>query len=274
MSREEDFEPLAWAAKGISRKEAQRWWDARFDLAEALRWRERFTVDESLSFRQAGVTTLREARGWRVAGVDAGEVAGWRDAGIGFAEAAAWNEFGYSLEEARERKAEGKSPSETYLGRIRKMRPKRGLAAKGQTSSFGWTSSYGGAPPGPHGAMEKFMRRVAHRNSNVVPGYFHRQWFDDEAAGWAERGIDAADALAWKELGISAPEAERLEKAGQTLAKTMRAWWEAGIPIDEVAAWLGAGLTPDEAAAQRGKGITAERAAILRALRETGDQSA
>jgi hypothetical protein len=63
--------------------------------------------------------------GIRVAGVGASAVARWRDAGTGFAEPAASQEFGCSLDEARQQKAEGKTPSETYLRRIRKLRPAR-----------------------------------------------------------------------------------------------------------------------------------------------------
>jgi hypothetical protein len=266
MSRE-DFEPLTWAGKGIPRAEAERWWSSGFTLAEALRWRERFSADEAMGWRRAGVTSIIEARSWRVAGVDADAVGGWRDAGIGFAEAAAWHEFGYTLEEARQRKAEGKAPSETYLGRVRKMRGTRKAVRMG--SGQLWVTSGG---RGSHtDAIHRFMSKIGPKNSNLVHSYFARQWFDDEALAWAERGIDASDALAWKEFGIAPAEADRLAKAGQTPARTMRAWWEAGVPVDEVAAWLGAGLTPEEAAAQRAKGITAERAAVLRALREADD---
>jgi hypothetical protein len=272
MSRE-GFEPIPWASKGIPRSEAERWWDSGFDLGEALRWRERFGVEEAVSWRTAGVTNLAEARSWGVAGVEAGDVAGWRDAGIGFAEAAAWHEFGYSLEEARQRKAEGKTPSETFLGRVRKMRTQRGQGHSTQMGS-GQIVLGGSGAAGPPATMQRFLERMRGVNHRLIHGYFMRQWVDDEALSWAENGIDAADALAWKEFGISAAEAGRLTKAGHTPAGTMRAWWQAGIPVDEVAAWLGAGLTPEEAAAQRLNGVTAERAAVLRALRENDDQSA
>jgi hypothetical protein len=269
MSRE-DFEPLVWAAKGIARVEAKRWYDGGFTLNESLRWRDRFSVDEAETWRKAGVTSPSEARSWRIAGVGADEVASWRDAGIGFAEAAAWNEFGYSLEEARQRKAEGKTPSETFLRRVQKMRSTPGkrprVLARG-SATFGRTS----AGPGPPEAIQQFMQKVNRKNPQVAHSYFMRQWLDDEALAWAEQGIDAADALAWKEFGISPTEAARLETAGKTPASTMRAWWAAGIPVDEVAAWLGAGLTPEEAATQRANGVSADRAAIMRALRDPGE---
>ena len=87
MSRA-DFEPLAWANRGIPRDEAERLYDAGFDLGEAVDWRGRFGTHDAIRWRAAGVTTLREARAWLVAGVNAVEVAGWQQAGIGFAEAA------------------------------------------------------------------------------------------------------------------------------------------------------------------------------------------
>src|SRR5580765_1675583 len=121
MSRP-DFEPLAWANRGIPRDEAERLCDAGFDLADALAWRDRFGSHDAIRWRAAGVTTLREARAWLVAGVNAVEVAGWQQAGISFAEAAAWHEFGYSLAEAKELKAKGHTPSDAFRKQV-KARP-------------------------------------------------------------------------------------------------------------------------------------------------------
>jgi hypothetical protein len=268
MSRE-DFEPLVWVRKGISRTEAERWWQGGLSLAEALRWCEKFEPEEAIAWRAAGVTSPAEARAWRVAGVDADEVAGWRDAGIGFAEAAAWREFEYSLEEAKKLKAEGKAPSESFRQRVSLMRS----TVQAPTPMLGRGSRY--VVPGGKGIrgdiVQRFMQAVGRAQPQIVHSYFTRSWMDDEALAWAERGVDAGDAQVWKELGIAPDEAGRLTKAGETALGTMRAWWEAGIPIDEVAAWLGAGLTPAEAAEHRAKGITAERAAVMRALRDPGE---
>ena len=286
MNREEDFRPLDWAAKEIPRQEARLWWKSGFTVADALHWRERFTVDEALAWRAAGVTPLREARSWLVAGVGASEVAGWRQAGIGFAEAAAWREFGYSLEEARKGMTDGKTPSEAFRRRVGNMQSGAGPGARGTRSSmsnvsfgsvaFGTLRPLGASGTGPPSNMRHFVERIQGRSSQggrLLHSYMMRQWFDDEALAFAEAGIDAGDALVWKEFGIAPAEAGRLAKAGQTPGATLRAWWEAGIPADEVAAWLGAGLTPEEAAAQRAKGVTAARAAVMRALRDPEEPS-
>jgi hypothetical protein len=258
MSRP-DFEPLAWANRGISRDEAERLYDAGFDLADAAAWRGRFGTHDALRWRAAGVTTLREARAWLVAGVNAVEVAGWQQAGIGFAEAAAWHEFGYSLAEARELKAKGHSPSEAFRQQVKARPSSRLRAASGRS----WL------PAQQLGPRHRFLQRMqGSAGQQVLHGYFHRRWWDDEALRWAEHGIDAGDALVWKTFGIEPPEAAKLEQAGATAAGTMHAWWEAGIPPGEVAAWLGAGLTAEEAAAQRAAGVTVDRAAVLRALRD------
>jgi hypothetical protein len=267
MSRD-DFEPLAWAARGIPREEALRWWEGGLTLAETMRWRERFSAEETIAWRAAGVTSPFEARSWCVAGVGANEVAGWRDAGIGFAEATAWHEFGYSLEEAKKLKAHGKTPSDSFRRRVQNMPSQPMRSVQSGAHRRGLTMTGQGMTAGVAGLAQSFVQAMRGRQGHLLPGYLSRRWLDDEALVWAQRGIDAADALVWKELGIAPEEAARLQKAGQTPVATMRAWWDAGIPFDEVAAWLGAGLTPAEAAEQRAKGITAERAAVLRALRD------
>ena len=265
MSRE-DFEPLAWVRKGIPRREAERWWEGGFGLAEALRWCEKFEPEEAIAWCAAGVTSPAEARAWRVAGVGESEVSGWREAGIGFAEATAWREFEYSLEEAKKLKAKGKSPSESFRKRVGLMQSSQPpTPAIGRGASWIVTGS-GASAPGD--VVQRFMQAVSRAQPQIVHSYFSRQWMDDEARAWAERGVDAGDALVWKELGVAPEEAGRLTKAGETALGTMRARWEAGVPIDEVAAWLGAGLTAAEAAEHRANGITAERAAVMRALRD------
>src|SRR6185437_14869375 len=134
------------------RTEAQQWWDAGFSLAEALRWVERFGVEEARAWCGAGVRTPAEARSWRVAGVGPDEVEGWREAGIGFAEASAWREFGYELEEAKRLKAEGRTASDSFRSRVQKMRSRPGGARAAQTQlRSGWTSySPGAASSGAH----------------------------------------------------------------------------------------------------------------------------
>jgi hypothetical protein len=259
MSRP-DFESLAWANKGIARDEAERLYQAGFDLAEAVAWRTRFGTHDALRWRASGVTTLREARAWLVAGVRAVEVAGWKGAEIGFAEAAAWHEFGYSLAKAKALKANGTSPSEAFRKEV-KSRPS---PKPRQLQARSWMPSSQLSP------QHQFLQKMQNSpNQQVLHGYFSRSWFDDDALRWAEQGVDAGDALVWKAFGIEPAEAATLEQAGATAAGTMRAWWEAEIPPDEVAAWLGAGLTAEEAAVQRAAGVTAERAAVLRALRDS-----
>ena len=220
----------------------------------------RFGTHDALRWRAAGITTLREARAWLVAGVNAVEVARWQQAGIGFAEAAAWHEFGYSLAEARELKAKGQAPSEAFRKRVKARPPSRPRTASGRS----WLPAQ---QLGPRHQFLQMMQGSA--NQQVLHGYFHRQWWDDEALRWAEHGIEAGDALVWKTFGIEPPEAAKLEQEGATAAGTMRAWWEAGIPPDEVAAWLGAGLTAEEAATQRAAASppTGRRCCVLFATR-------
>ena len=219
MNREEDFRPLDWAAKEIPREEARLWWKSGFCVADALHWRERFTVDEAAAWRAAGATTLREARSWLVAGVEASEVAGWRQAGIGFAEAAAWREFGYSLEEARKGKAVGKTPREAFRRRVGNMRSGPGPATQSSrnvtfgSGSFVALNRLGSRGMGRGANMQRFVERVQGRGGQggrLLHSYFMRQWFDDEALAFAEAGIDAGDALVWKEFGIAPAEAARL----------------------------------------------------------------
>jgi hypothetical protein len=101
----------------------------------------------------------------------------------------------------------------------------------------------------------------------VLGGYLHSKWLDDDALPWAKCGIQASDARAWKMIGLTAAEAGELHKKDVQPLEVLRDWWEAGIPFEEVADWLGAGLTPAEAVAQRASGVTVEQAAALRALR-------
>jgi hypothetical protein len=270
MNRDEDFRPLDWVSKQIPRSEAEQWWKSGFTLAEALRWREHFGVEEAARWRTAGIRAQAEAQSWRIAGVAADEVSGWLEAGIGFAEALAWHEFGYELAEARRLKAEGKTASQSFRGRVQKMSSRRagGRAPRGQGWARYASSSGGLLGRGTHPA-ERFFEKLQGTpgGMQVIQGYVQHQWFDDEAIAWAMQGFEAADALVWKEFGVSPADAAVAKKEGRTAAATIRLWWEAGIPPDEVGAWLGAGFTPDEAAAQRAQGVSADRAAVLRALR-------
>jgi hypothetical protein len=269
MNRDEDFRALDWVAREIPRSEAEQWWRSGFTLAEALSWRERFGVEEAAAWRKAGIRTQAEARSWRIAGVGADEVGGWLEAGVGFAEASAWHEFGYDLDEVRRLKAEGKTPSETFRGRVRMMRSSAAAGRAAPGASWISYASVSGRPAASGGAAQRFLDKLrgSRGGPQVLVGYVRQQWLDDEAIAWASKGIEAVNARIWKEFGVAPADAAEAEQAGRTAAATMRAWWEAGIPPGEVAVWLGAGFAPEEAAAQRDGGVDAERAAVLRALR-------
>jgi hypothetical protein len=270
MNRDEDFRPLDWAARQVPRTEAEQWWRSGLTLGEALRWRERFGVEETARWRKAGIRTPKEARSWQIAGVGVDEVSGWLEAGIGFAEASAWHEFGYELAEARRLKTEGKTPSESFRRRVQKMSssPAGARIQDARRSRRFPSGSAGPAWASAQGA-QRFIEKVRTRpgSGQLIQGFLQRQWLDDEALVWATQGIDAADALVWKEFGISPADAAAAKNNRTTVAATLRSWWEAGIPPDEVGVWIGAGFTPEEATAQRAEGVSADRAAVLRALR-------
>jgi hypothetical protein len=117
-----------------------------------------FGTHDSLRWRAAGVTTLREARAWLVAGVNAVEVTAWQAVGIGFAEAAAWHEFGCSLAEARELRAKGphRRRRRTRLEHLRDRAVRGGEARTGRSHGRGHdTRLVGGRYPSRRG------RRVA-----------------------------------------------------------------------------------------------------------------
>jgi hypothetical protein len=222
----------AWLAAGLRRVEAQLWRRWNFSLDDAKRW------------RAAGVMEALTAAQWQVAGAAPDTVSEWVDAKITVGEAIRWHEFGFNLEQAKEHAKKGESPDTAY---------QKGQSAMGRTAQ---------APTRP------FL------NAGVPPellvGYVHSQWTDDEAIKWAKQGVQSWDARMWREMGLTAVEAGELTKAKTTPADVMRDWWRAGIPFDEVADWLGAGLSAEEAAKQRESGVTAEQAAALRALRRGG----
>jgi len=116
---------------------------------------------------------------------------------------------------------------------------------------------------GPRGSGPVQMLVEAGVPPRLLHGYMARQWFDEEAVGWATQGIDAAEAPVWKALGLHPNEAGRLARQGATLAATVSDWWRTGIPIGEVADWIGAGLTPAEAF-RRLPGHSAAAARVMR----------
>ena len=237
------FDAKPWEIVGISEQEAMAWWERRFRPADAQRWRD------------AGVPEPIDAVHWRTAGVSPDKVREWVYAKIDAREAAAWIELGFTVAEARKHKRAGRTPVQAY------GRQHRGKGAAGGAQLL---------PGAPRHRVDPrhFMEAVRRRDPRVANTYMYRQWFDDEAMGWALHGIEASEALAWKELGLTPVEAERQQSQGMNAMQTVKAWWQAGIPFDEVADWIGAGLTPSEAAQQRAKGVTAERAAVLRSLRQ------
>jgi hypothetical protein len=226
----------AWLAAGIRRVDAQVWRRWNFSLEDAKRW------------RAAGVTEALTAAQWQVAGAAPDTVSEWVDAKITVGEAIRWHEFGFDLEQAKEHAKKGESPDAAYQ--------------KGQRFTSAAMTRLG---PSPSQAL--LTAGVSHE---LLVGYIHSQWTDEEAIKWAKQGIQSWDARMWQEMGLTAVEAGELTKAKTTPADVMRDWWRAGIPFDEVADWLGAGLSPEEAVAQRDSGVTAEQAAALRALRRGG----
>ena len=88
--------------------------------------------------------------------------------------------------------------------------------------------------PGARGRLARRGRRPG-PSGRLMHSYMLRQWVDDEAIAWASHGIDAGDAGAWKELGLTPVEAERQQALGLGAMQTAKAWWRAGIPVDEVA---------------------------------------
>ena len=239
------FDAEQWQALGIARDEGESWWRHRIEPADALRW------------RRAGVTAPIDAVRWKIAGVDPGTIREWVYAEIDASEAVVWAELGFNAARARVHKRAGRTPVQAYGSEHRAQSVPIALGT--------------GAPGAPTDARHKFMQALSGRGlkqrGHIIHSYLSRQWFDDEAIAWAMHDFDATDAIAWKELGLTPTEAQRQQDQGATAMQTAKAWWRAGIPVDEVADWIGAGLTPDEARAQRANGVTVEHAAVLRSLR-------
>jgi hypothetical protein len=235
----------AWSSQGFNPEQARAF----------RRWR--FTIEQAIAWRQAGVPDGLHAAQWVTAGATPGTVGDWRAAGIDASQAVHWHEMGFDLTAARDAVRKGLTPHSAF--------------AQSHPSGPGATSSPRGlwsVRTGPQ-HMDAFRRLMqAGVQSQLIHGYASKNWDSDDALVWAREGIEASDALLWQALGLTAAEAARLERKGATPAQTVRDWWQAGIPFNEAADWIGAGLTAQEAADQRARGITAEQAAALRALRD------
>jgi hypothetical protein len=242
----DDRDSAAWTAAGFAGEQARAF----------RRWR--FTLDEAVAWRQAGVADGIRAAQWVTAGVTPESVNRWRAAGIDASQAVHWHEMGFDLQAARDAAQRGLTPEAAF-------------AQRNQARGFGWTGHGLGRGPGaPAGARADLMRRLQEAGvpMRVLHGYLAASWEPDDALPWAVAGLDAAEAGLWRALGLTAAEAGRLAGKGANAIETVREWWRAGIPFDEVADWIGAGLTAQEAAGQRARGITAEHARALRALRD------
>jgi hypothetical protein len=240
-------DPAAWGAQGFSLAQARAFW----------RWR--FTVEQAVAWRQAGVPDGLHAAQWATAGATPGTVGDWRAAGIDASQAVHWHEMGFDLTAARDAVRRGLTPDSAFAQSSR--------AGPSAIARAIWSARASPARPGGN------LRLIEQLMSEGIPpdlvrGYADKDWDPPEALPWARAGIDGSDARLWQALGLSPAEAARLERKGATPADTMRDWWQAGLPFNEVADWIGAGLTAQEAADQRARGITAEQAAALRALRD------
>jgi hypothetical protein len=236
-------------------RDQKRWADAGFAADQARifrRWR--FTLEEAIGWRHAGVADGVRAAQWATAGVTPESVNRWRAAGIDASQAVHWHEIGFDLQAARDARQRGLTPETAFA-----QRHPQGPGTFGRSG-----------PGAPAGARADLMRRLhdAGVPMRVLQGYLAASWEPDDALPWAAAGIEAAEASLWRMLGLTASEAGRLIKKGADAVTVVREWWRAGIPFDEVADWIGAGLTAEESAAQRARGITAEQAAALRALRD------
>jgi hypothetical protein len=244
---DDDRDLKPWADAGIAADQARIF----------RRWR--FTLEQAIAWRHAGVADGVRAAQWVTAGVTPESVDRWRAAGIDASQAVHWHEMGFDLQAARDARQRGLTPETAFAQRQAHL-----PGAMGRPG-----------PGAPSGARADLLRRLQEAGvpMRVLHGYLAASWEPDDALPWAAAGIEAAEASLWRILGLTAQEAGRLVKKGADAVGVVRDWWRAGIPFDEAAEWIGAGLTAEEAAAQRARGITAEQAAALRALRdqETGD---
>jgi hypothetical protein len=241
-----------------TRPDLAAWRSQGFDPEQARAFRRwRFTLEQAVAWRQAGVPDGLHAAQWVTAGATPATVGDWRAAGIDAGQAVHWHEMGFGLTAARDAVRKGLTPDSAFA----QSRP---AGPTGMTSSRGFWS----VRSGPQN-MDAFRRLLqAGVPPQLIHGYATKNWDSDDALVWARAGIEASDALLWQALGLTAAEAARLERKGASPAQTVRDWWQAGIPFNEAADWIGAGLSAQEAADQRARGITAEQAAALRALRD------
>ncbi|HSZ44124.1 MAG TPA: hypothetical protein VK823_02235 [Streptosporangiaceae bacterium] len=238
-------DPAAWAADGFTAEQAELF----------LRWR--FTLRQAVGWRQAGVPDGLRAAQWSTAGVTPETVSQWRAAGIDATQAVHWHEMGFDLPAARTAVRKGLTPESAFGQRH----------GYGSRPAIGFGSQVGS----PGRRIEPNVIHQLHEAGvppRVIHSYLNGPWEMAEAVPWARAGLDATEAALWRTLGLTAAEAARLARKGASAADTIKEWWRAGIPFDEVADWIGAGLTAKEAADQRARGITAEQAAALRALRD------
>jgi hypothetical protein len=237
--RDQDEPDPAWAGSGFTAEQAH----------EFRRWR--FSLDQAVVWRQAGVSEGLRAAQWVTAGVTPDSVGKWRAAGIDASQAVHWHEIGFGLAAATDAVRRGLTPDTAFRSR----------AASGPGHPVAAFA------PGVRGdIIRRFLDAgVPH---HVLRDYLTGNWDAEEALPWARAGVPAADAALWRGIGLTPAEAGRLARKGAGAVETIREWWRAGIPFDEAADWIGAGLTAKEAADQRARGITAEQAAALRALRD------
>jgi hypothetical protein len=236
-------EPEEWP------KDLSAWLSAGYGRRAAMGWRRwNFAVEKAKEWQRAGVDDALLAAQWQTAGVNPETVDAWQAANIDASAAIRWHEFGFTLDQAAEHTKQGRTAEQAYLGPSRSVSRSAGHAR------------------GSMGAQVQAFTEagVSHQ---VLGGYLHSKWLDDEALVWAKAGIQAADARVWQLIGLTAAEAGALQKKELQPLEVLRDWWQAGIPFEEVGDWLGAGLTPEEARTQRANGITVEQAAALRALR-------
>jgi hypothetical protein len=237
-----------WAAQGFGAEQAEAF----------RRWR--FTLDQAVAWRQAGVPDGLRAAQWTTAGVTPDTVNAWRAAGIDASQAVHWHELGFDLAAARDAVSRGLTPNAAFGQRY-------GPVGGGMTAR---SVTFRGRGPGLLPGRGDTLRRLREAGValELIHGYLTGPWAAEDALPWAQAGIEAADAVLWRTLGVSPAEAARLTRKGACAADTVRDWWRAGIPFDEAADWIGAGLSAQEAVEQRARGITAEQAAALRALRD------
>jgi hypothetical protein len=235
-------------------REVKAWVDGGFAAEQARVFRRsRFSVDEAVAWRNAGVPDGVRAAQCTTAGVTPESVNRWRAAGIDATQAVHWHEMGFDLQAAPDARQRGLTPEAAFAEHHQAQ------------------AAVGYASPGLSGGdRADLMRRLLDAGvpTRVLHGYLAASWEPEDALPWAAAGLEAATAALWRMLGLTAQEAGRLVSKGADAVETVREWWRAGIPFDEVADWIGAGLCAQEAASQRAKGTTAEQAAALRALRD------